>query len=617
MSILENDNQILVPNHQVHYDHDITAITGYVYLNNTKKSVIPFNTKKHVKHYTPSKGELKNSKSKNWTIPVYEKELQTQPNGAYIATTMPSNALLYAPKESAANVKYVTPLFDLWSRCKYQPNVFYLSKTMVNLNNFKTKLQKRGYITNLNKSTNVDPVLNIQFVDLLPNAYNEYYQNNEQSAINLIQELTKSLLIDKDSTIMQIAMQNIFIFSILMFFKQLKVNQDTDIKHANLKKAIKFFKATINTHITQKTWTNLSKRFKVDLDLNFKSRINLLYCLLKLEATNTQAKDQPTNFTNTIASSALALFNSSEMFDLTTDHINKCLDKFTNECQFMHNTIYPDLIANVLGQTLDIYVGKHYTIRQDILVFNTSNQAIMVKPEINGWIRVNISTLDLNKPIYIKLPDKYTPQKLDLQHNPNIITHLNNKPLFIALYNNPSLLPILSNYNNMLIDSLYSIIANTSYTGYASQKPLRSSKYILDFRNKANIQLPKLDTMLTSGLGILQQFTLLFENQEQMNTQAKINNCVLDNNETITSNCFTQINLNKHDFYVQTDYDGKLVNPDYQELPLFEDHDSFDLSIKDNLIDKQVNAKLSKLLHEHNTLTRLEKLELALLEQQE
>lgn len=82
-------------------------------------------------------------------------------------------------------------------------------------------------------------------------------------------------------------------------------------------------------------------------------------------------------------------------------------------------------------------------------------------------------------------------------------------------------------------------------------------------------------------------------------------------------NCFTQININKHDFYVKTDYDGKLVNPDHQELPLFEDHDKFDLSIKDNLIDKHVNTKLSKLLHENSNLTRLEKLELALLEQHE
>ena len=56
-------------------------------------------------------------------------------------------------------------------------------------------------------------------------------------------------------------------------------------------------------------------------------------------------------------------------------------------------------------------------------------------------------------------------------------------------------------------------------------------------------------------------------------------------------NCFTQININKHDFYVKTDYDGKLVNPNHQELPLFEDHDKFDLSIKDNLIDKQVTIK--------------------------
>lgn len=68
---------------------------------------------------------------------------------------------------------------------------------------------------------------------------------------------------------------------------------------------------------------------------------------------------------------------------------------------------------------------------------------------------------------------------------------------------------------------------------------------------------------------------------------------------------------------MQTDYNDKLVNQDYKELPLFEDHDKFDLSIKDNLIDKQVNTKLSKLLLENSNLTRREKLELALLEQHE
>lgn len=42
------------------------------------------------------------------------------------------------------------------------------------------------------------------------------------------------------------------------------------------------------------------------------------------------------------------------------------------------------------------------------------------------------------------------------------------------------------------------------------------------------------------------------------------NQILVPNNETITSNCFTQININKHNFYVQTDYNDKLVNPDYQ-----------------------------------------------------
>lgn len=660
-------DSFFVPDRQLYFNKSVTALLGHVFFKNQTKYGFHFDDQyakySNEKQLNPAKQDLDYSNAKQWVNNPNDIALQDLPGGAYIATDEPANTLMYASSKGASKY-YLKPIIDAWSRQNFnncKPNIFILGKNLpIECFNdqLSQKLSARGYLTNYAKNSSVTS----QLIDLLPMAYVDYYEDKINQAYSNVDKLVKALFSNQDP-IYESLLQNIVTLGILLFFKKLKNEHQIDFNKVTLANAFVFIKQLFTVKLASEDWLELVQRFNLTdsslalsqlltsiLQANRQiTNISLMQSLIMLE---TSVSDTIQNSPIRTLAHSIAMMvhvNSTLSFDKLNQLILKNIEQFESENKYFDGYIYPDLISNNIGTSVvDINVGHEYA-NQTIIIKQSHNsshgskewlQSKQVKVDQNGWIRISeqldnglfIFTNDETL-ILIDAEDKTILSTLninDLIKNGKMIKHSSCLSLALLLPVNDQSMPLISNYNRTVLELLYSNIETMAFTNYKSHFSAHESKYILEFNNEQHLTTKTvnfLTNLMSSGLGFNQQVINIFDNQsqlEKLDMNFIKNHCLPSNtiSNIFTKNSTFKITVPDYpwgNFEVRYEIgsDEEIVYTKHNCMPVFVDHDRelIDQNQKEQTKHNQLSADLSTLIHDKTNLSRLDKLEIALLKQ--
>lgn len=546
--ILKNNSkafssEFLVPDRGYQFDGDVSMLLGHAFIKNSKKEPIKFNEQAatdYIKNdinvpndtlMTLIKNDLvqydtyDHHSAVNWTK---TKDNSLEPTGVYIAEGLPTNTYIKASNRSGVYLRYIEPLIDVWSRQRNQPTIIKVTK-MSDLTN-KTKLEKRGYQTNLirNKTHLSYNSRRRRYVDFLPAAFDAYYAQDTQTEINILDSLGKMFtnepdLIDSDP-IYKNLQQLCFKFIALQFFEANRKKYDQLMQNSNnysgfdlakkqealrnkvtLANLIQFIENALTPKYSPTYISDLIKKYSINNSFSYdtKHSVSTWPMLLICQPDNQYVKLMR-QFSDNVA-----LFQSmlTELWNSITQFVNQSLLD-------VDDAIKIDPVNLAIGQTLKLQVDKHYN-QSSMKLFGKDNYGHKVSAESsvdhNGHVCFDLNEFDLN--CDLELPSvnglkfnlaKPLPQSLKLIK----LTHAY-QPLYLYL---PLYLDL---HTTSLIDLLYKTVTSISFLNNLNGRPFANFKYIIDLRNKVFTQPTddQLALWLTSGLGQKMQFTIIGNDQ--------------------------------------------------------------------------------------------------------
>lgn len=540
----EFSSEFLVPDRGYQFDGDVSMLLGHAFIKNSKKAPIKFNEQAatdYIKNdinvpndtlMTLIKNDLvqydtyDHYLAVNWTK---TKDNSLEPTGVYIATGFPSNTYIKASSRSGVYLRYINPLIDVWSRQRNQPTIINVT-LMPNFNN-KTKLEKRGYQTNLIMNNSGS----MHYVDFLPAAFDAYYAQDTQTAIKIVNSLGK-MLINEPDPIEKNLKQLCFKFITLQFFEanskkynQLMQNsnnysgfdlakkQEALRNKVTLANLIQFIDNALTPKHSPKYISNLIEKYNINNGFSYDTNYSVsTWQMLLICQPNNQYVKLMRQFSSNVALLQKML---AELLDSIKQFVNQSLIDFDHAIKI-------DPVNLAIGQTVKLQIDKKYNNAiMKLLGKDDYGHKVSAESSVdqNGYVCFDLNEFNLNYDL--ELPSvnglkfnlaKPLPQSLKLIK----LTHTY-QPLYLEFYAtyfmlaNKYVTTLATKYVTTLIDLLYTTVISLSLLNNLNGRPFANFKYIIDLRNKAFDQPTddQLALWLTSGLGQKMQFTIIGNDQ--------------------------------------------------------------------------------------------------------
>lgn len=550
----KNNDKILVPDSQVHFEGDISNLVGHVFVKNSKKIPIEFNEKilkklRHARQGSHIREEkevaltyadlTKNKYGKaegllEWWIPKEEQDT-LKPAGCYIASNEPENTYVKTAPRCGVKGMYTEPLIDAWTRQLKQPIIIVndvLTEPDV------SKLNKRHYQTNVIANSKSGSAIRYKFIDFLPYIFQCFLQKQDTACLNYLNSLVKSLF--NESSPLKFAFYgHQFIFSVLMYFEHLQTELEYELKHTkNLAQQIaiydkyykkstlnelnKFMQNVLSKPIEKADFQKLVNFWKLNLDENTESPST--FTAFVLLAQNYEGNKLSTNEAQMIINMGNIALQDAMFYDMrkqiktiilaqTTDYQNPLIiDPYSFTTGRQLTLKFDDLKEN---DKIVITDGEK-SMRADL---NNNKITMILLDQFKDSSNITIKTPNNDFDLSFFDPDCSLPENVQLvSTNLQYSFTKDHQIACIDLYKyfRPLYLQIsgvfYKKYSNFIIDMMYQSTADIAYSNNC-ENTKRPVKYLLDMDKMVldieQLNLDRFPLYLTAGLGQNIQFTII------------------------------------------------------------------------------------------------------------